>query len=257
MVRLLAAILITCCLTAQLGAQDSKEQAPKEQTSKEQAPKEQEAPAQPTAAPPAAAPSAPAQFPMDAFTEFSAVMVGSVRRGDDQESYIYRSGNLVRTPGPQGLGYFITDLTTLETYAISTTGCLHDRNPYYRSAPFSSMRPGYTVERTVTGQETVDGHACKIEDVTLSSPKLPTTIKLRFWEADDLKGFPIKVEYLRPRGHNPVIQYKNVVLGPQDPTLFIHPKSCESLSTGRGMGGGTIKPKAAPGAKKPAAPAPH
>jgi hypothetical protein len=254
MVRWLAAILITCCLSAQLSAQDSKEQTSKEQTSKEQpvkeqAPKGQEAPAQP-----AAAPSAPAQFPMDAFPEFSAVMVGSVRRGDDQESYIYRSGNLVRTPGPEGLGYFVTDLSTLETYAISTTGCMHDRNPYYRSAPFSSMRPGYTVARTVSGQETVDGHACKVEDVTLYSPKLPVSIKLRFWEAEDLQGFPVKVEYRRALGHNPVIHYKNVVLGPQDPTLFIHPKTCEWSPAGPA---GTTKRKPAPGAKKPAPTASH
>jgi hypothetical protein len=240
MVRLLGAVLITCCLTAQLSAQASKEQASKEQ----------EPPAQT-----AAAPSAPTQFPMDAFPEFSAVMVGSARTGDDRESYIYRSGNLVRTSGPEGFGYFITDLTTFETFAVSTTGCLHDRNPYFRTAPLSSKRPGQTVQRAASGQETVDGHSCKIEDVTLSSPKLPAPIKLRFWEAEDLHGFPIKVEFLRAKEHNSVIQYKNVVLGTQDPTLFLHPNSCQSLGAGPGVG--TIKPKSAPGAKKPAAGAPH
>jgi hypothetical protein len=237
MVRLLGAILITCCLTAQLSAQASKEQTSKEQ----------EAPAQP-----AAAPSAQTSFPMDAFPEFSAVMVGSVRAGDDRESYIYRSGRLVRTPGPEGLGYFITDLTTLETFAVSTTGCMHDRNPYFRTAPLSSKRPGQTVQSAASGQETVDGHSCKIEDVTLSSPKLPAPIKLRLWEAEDLQGFPIKVEFLRAKGHNPVIHYKNVVLGTQDPTLFLHPNSCEWSPAGAG----TIKPKPAPKAKKPAAAAP-
>jgi len=237
MVRLLDAVLIACCLTAQLSAQASKEQASKEQ----------EAPAQPSAAP-----SAQTSFPMDAFPEFSAVMVGSVRTGDERESYIYRSGKLVRAPGPEGLGYFITDLTTLETYAISSTGCMHDRNPYFRSAPLSSMRPDYTVERAVSGQETMDGHACKVEDVTLSSPKLPTPIKLRFWEAEDLQGFPVKVEFRRANVHNPVIHYKNVVLGPQDPTLFLHPNSCEWSPAGAG----TIKPKPTPKAKKPAAAAP-
>jgi hypothetical protein len=114
------------------------------------------------------------------------------------------------------------------------------------------MRPGYTVERAVSGQETMDGHACKVEDVTLSSPKLPTPIKLRFWEAEDLQGFPVKVEFRRANGHNPVVHYKNVVLGPQDPTLFIHPNSCEWSPAGAG----TIKPKPAPKAKKPAAAAP-
>jgi hypothetical protein len=234
MVRLLSAILITCSLTAQLSAQTSKDQASKEEGSAGQ-----------TAA------SANTQFPLDAFTEFSAVMVGSVIPGDDRESYIYRSGKLMRNPGPEGHNYLITNLATLETYGVATTGCLHDRHPYVRSAPFSSMKPGYTVERAASGQETVDGHSCKIEDVTLSSPKLPRPIKLRFWEAEDLQGFPVKVEFLRGTGHDPVIHYKNVVLGPQDPTLFIYPNSCESSPKGH-----QITTKAAPGAKKPAATAP-
>jgi len=51
---------------------------------------------------------------------------------------------------------------------------------------------------------------------------------MRFWEAEDLQGFPIKIEFLRPGGHDAIVRYKNVVFGPQDPTLFIHPKSCQS-----------------------------
>lgn len=232
MVRLLAVILFTCCLTAQLSAQALKEQEPTGQT--------------------AAAPSPKTQFPLDAFPEFSAVMVGSMVGGDDRESYIYRSGKLVRTEGLEGRNFLITDLTNLETFGVSATGCLHDPNPYFRSAPFSSMRLGYTAERVASGQETVDGHSCKIEDVTLSSPKLPRPIKLRFWEAEDLQGFPVQVEFQRPNKQNAVIHYKNVVLGPQDPTLFIYPKSCEP-SPGFSH---KAPPKAAPGARKPAATAP-
>jgi hypothetical protein len=237
MVRLLAVILFTCCLTAQLSAQDS-------QPSQDQAPKEQ-----PAAGQAAAAPSANLQFPLDAFPEFSAVMVGSVMNGDDREAYIYRSGNLMRASGNEGHNYLVTNLDTLESFGVSATGCMRDGNPYFRTAPFSSKRPGYTVtDRTVTGQETMDGHSCKIEDVTLTSPKQARVIKLRFWEAEDLQGFPVKIEFLRPSKHDPVIHYKNVVLGPQDPTLFIYPNSCQSsLEFTHRVG-----PKA-PGAKKPAA----
>jgi hypothetical protein len=247
MVRLLSAILFTCCLTAQLSAQApqvAKEQASKEQ---DQAPKEQE----PTA-PTSAAPSANLQFPLDAFQEFSAVMVGSVMNGDEREAYIYRSGNLMRASGNEGHNFLITDLNTLQSWGVSATGCMHDGNPYFRTAPFSSKRPGYTVtDRTVSGQETIDGHACKIEDVTLTSPKQARVIKLRFWEAEDLQGFPVKIEFLRPSKHDPVIHYKNVVLGPQDPTLFIYPNSCQSsLEFTHRVG------SKAPGAKKPAPTAP-
>ena len=207
MVRLLAAIVFTCCLTAQMNAQS------------------------PTAAgsvTPVASSTADAQFPFDAFPEFSAVMVGSVIPGDEREVHIYRSGSLLRTPGPEEHAFFITNLTTLETYGVSAGGCIHDPNPYFRSAPFSSLRSGYKVDRVPAGQETIGGHSTKIEDVTLSSSKLPRPLTLRFWEADDLKGFPVKVEFRRLNGHNPVIEYKDVVVGPQDPTLFIYPKSCEA-----------------------------
>jgi hypothetical protein len=241
MVRLLSAILFTCCLTAQLSAQAS--QATKDQATKD------EQPAQSSAA----APSANLQFPLDAFPEFSAVMVGSVMNGDEREAYIYRSGNLMRASGNEGHNYLITNLDTLGSFGVSATGCMHDGNPYFRTAPFSAKKPGYTVtDRTVSGQEMMDGHSCKIEDVTLTSPKLARIIKLRFWEAEDLQGFPVKVEFMRPSKHDPVIHYKNVVLGPQDPTLFIYPNSCQSSAEFSHK----VGPKGSPGAKKPAAAAP-
>lgn len=232
MVRLLA-ILFICCLPAQL----------QEQTSNEQVSKEKESAAQT-----AAAPSAKPQFPLDEFQEFSAIMIGSVLIGDERESHIYRSGKLMRTEGPEERNFLITDLTTQETYGVAATGCLHDGHPYFRSLPFSFAAFGYKMERASAGQETVDGHSCKIEDITLSSPKLPNPMKLRLWEAEDLQGFPVKVEFRRAGDHNSVIHYKNVVLGPQDPTLFIYPNSCQASPKGT-----PIPTKAPPGAKKPAA----
>jgi hypothetical protein len=200
---------------------------------------------------PAAAPSAKTQFPLDAFPEFSAVMVGSIIPGDDRESYIYRSGKLLRTTGAERRNFVITDLSTQESYGVAATGCIHDRHPHVLSLPFSFMGPGVTVERAASGQDTVDGHSCKIEDVTVSSPnsssKLMKPIKLRFWEAEDLRGFPIKVEFLRSTPHNPAIHYKNVVLGPQDPTLFIYPRNCEKSP------GWSRESKTVPRAKKPTA----
>jgi hypothetical protein len=236
MVRLLAAMLITCCLTGQLSAQASKEQASNEQASKDQE----------SAGQTAATSSATTQFPLDAFQEFSAIMVGSMMPGDERESHIYRSGKLMRNPSPEGYGFEITNLSTSESFGVTANACIHDRKPYFRSAPFSSLRPGYTAERTAAGEETVDGHSCKIEDVTISTPKRPELIKLRLWEAEDLQGFPVKVEFRRV---HLVIHYKNVVLGPQDPTLFIYPKDCE----GPPKGPGTITTKPGKGAKKPTA----
>ncbi len=153
-------------------------------------------------------------------------MVGSVMVGDTQEAHIYRSGKLLRTQSAEGIGYFITDLTTFDTYGLSMTGCMHDTHPYMRSFPFSAVRKDRKVERLMGGKETVDGHVCQIEDVTISSGGLVNPMELRFWEAEDLHGFPIKVALLK--GPRAVIRYKDVVVGPQDPTLFIHPNTCKS-----------------------------
>jgi hypothetical protein len=247
MVRLLAAILITCCLTAQLSAQAPKDQTSNDQASKDQTSKDQATKDAGSAGQTAAAPSVKVQFPLEAFQEFSAVMVGSMFPGDVRESRIYRSGKLMRTPGPELHNFIITNLSSDESYGVAATGCIHDRHAHVLSAPFSFIGFDITVESVAAGQETVDGHSCKIEDLTLSSKKFLKPVKLRLWEADDLKGFPVKVEFLRGFGHNPMIRYKNVVLEPQDPTLFIYPNSCEQ-SPGNKPG-----PKTGPGAKKPAA----
>jgi hypothetical protein len=191
-------------------------------------------------------------YPLDSFTEFSAVMIGSrVELGEGtQEGHIYRSGNLIRMEDPGKLGYFITDLTTGETHGMSEAGCMHDTHPFIRVFPFNAAsKPGATVTRAPAGteKETVDAHSCQIENVTVSAPTFANPLKMKFWEAEDLQGFPIKVEFLLPGGHDAIVHYKNVVLGPQDPTLFIHPKSCEPLPKPES------KPKKPPSSKKPTA----
>jgi hypothetical protein len=158
-------------------------------------------------------------------------MLGSrVEPGEGRaEGHIYRSGKLLRMEDPGKLGYYITDLTTGETYGMSEAGCMHDSHPFIRAFPFpAAAQPEITATRSVeANQETLDGHSCRVENVTLSSPTLANPIKMKVWEAEDLHGFPIKIEFLLPGGHDPIIRYKNVVLGPQDPTLFFHPKSCQ------------------------------
>lgn len=179
-----------------------------------------------------AVPAASVRYPLDAFPEFSAVMVGSrVEAGEGTtEGHIYRSGKLMRMEDPGRRGYFITDLATSETYGISEMGCMHDSHPFVRSIPFASAsKPDVTLAKSPAGKETVDGHPCQIENITLSSPRFANPLKMKFWEAEDLQGFPIRIAISLPGGHDSIIRYKNVVLGPQDSTLFLHPKSCEEL----------------------------
>jgi hypothetical protein len=186
-------------------------------------------------------------FPLDEFTEFSAVMVGSMLPHDDQEGYVYRSGNLLRSEGPMEKGYYITDLTQGMTYGQTKMGCVKVAHAYFRSWPFIASRPGHTSERVAVGKETVDGRICQVEDVTVSGKDLPVPTKLRFWEPEQWKGFPIKVEDLNSNGSR-VVRFKEVVLGPQDPTLFIYPEDCGRLPEGP-----TKKPAKSPRVNTPAA----
>ena len=165
------------------------------------------------------------EFPLNRFKEFSAIMVGSLMPNDERERHIYRSGDMFRAETLQGLGYMITDLAKLETYGMARTGCIVDGHPYLADFPFTEGRPGRKLESVLGGKETVDGHVCQIEDVTLSGGGLPQPMYLRFWEAEDMNGFPIKVQVMK--GPHSVIKYKNVSVGPQDPTLFMHPNYCK------------------------------
>lgn len=244
-------------------------QAPKEQTASEPSAKVgNQAGAEPAAAPKGetdtpAAPSGPSspktvtaansQYPLDAFKNFSAELTGSLA-GDDEVSNLYRRGNLMRTDiGKKGF-YIIVDLSKGDTYGVTPDSCLHDPHPHIRIFPFRSAMHGEKVERVASGKETIDGHSCIIENVTVSADgPPPRKLRMRFWEAEDLQGFPIKIEVLRPGGHNVEITYSKVVLTPPDAALFKHPTKCEVLSTGPLPGGKASPPGKTPGAKTPAA----
>jgi hypothetical protein len=193
-------------------------------------------------------------FPLDEFTEFSAVMVGSMQPHDDREGYVYRSGNLLRSEGPMAKGYYITDLTQGMTYAQTKMGCVKDAHAYFRSWPFIASRPGHTSVRVAVGKETLDGRVCQVEDVTVSGKDLPVATKLRFWEPEEWKGFPIRVEDLNSKGSR-VVRFKEVVLGPQDPTLFIYPEDCGRLPEGPTKKS-AMTPKVKPSAGTPPASSP-
>src|SRR5258708_6529768 len=100
MVRIIGAILLGICCTAPLHAQ---------------APAAEPAITEKPAAEQSSAPGKP-QYPLDAFTDFSAIMIGSMMEPGQgtAEAHIYRSGKLMRMEGIEGRGYLVTDLSTLE-----------------------------------------------------------------------------------------------------------------------------------------------
>jgi hypothetical protein len=231
-------------------------QAPQEQTPPQQTPAAEQKTADQNHPPeqPSAVASAPAtettQYPLDQFQNFSAMENGAPIPGFHEDKFIYRAGKMMRMQG-EAVNYFVTDLAKQQTHAIAPAGCLAMGSAYIRAFPFWFSGPGITYERTPIGQETVDGHECRVEDIKIHNPKNPAVMNFRLYEAEDLQGFPIKIENRREHTHAWVLHYKDVKLGPQDPTLFIVPDQCQSSA---GFVNTGPKAKKAPPAKTQNAP---
>ena len=191
-----------------------------------------------------------AQFPLDQFQNFSAIQNGGPLPGMDLDRYIYRSGNLMRSQSDAAVPeYYITDLTKQQSHAVSARACLQMGYAYKLSFPFFVSGPGNKYELVAVGEETVDGHPCRVEDITIHSAKNPVVVRFRLYEAKDLQGFPIKIENHREHAYPWVIHYKEVRLGPQDPTLFMVPDKCQTMAGFTKVGPAPSKPKTKPSAK--------
>jgi hypothetical protein len=157
-------------------------------------------------------------------------MAGSLL-GNTDDVKVYRSGKLMRVEGWNKMTFYVANLSTNDTYAVmhrpklKLERCVHENAPLLQTFPFSFFRPDYKVQRTPAGEGDVDGHHCHIESVVRTAPS-GSAMHVRFWEADDLNGFPVKIEVDRPQGRVITIAYTDVKLGPPDPALFKLPKNC-------------------------------
>lgn len=174
------------------------------------------------------------QNPFDAHKQFSATMVmtGSPMgsHSPQGEMKIYRLGDKMRTD-IGSTGYSVTDLSQHTTYMVMGQGMCMQMAPRGQQNPFTEQG---SVERTPAGTDTVDGHPCKVENVTVT-PANGTPTKMKVWEADDLKGFPVKVEIESSRG--PItVMYKDVSFDAPAASLFTHPDNCRQMPNMPGGG---------------------
>ena len=159
---------------------------------------------------------------------------------------MYRSGDKMRTDLPGGSGYMIMDLAQHANYMVMSNGMCMQMSSSPHQNPFAQAHNA-AVERSPAGTETVDGHLCKVENVTVT-PSGGQRSKMKVWEAEDLKGFPIKIEV--QSSHGPmVMQYKDVNLNDPDASLFVHPENCRLMPTMPGQMPGQM-----PGGQPPGSP---
>jgi len=168
-------------------------------------------------------PSVTAPNPFDSFTSFSATMTGGLRA--DQNRKIYRSGNLMRLDFDGS--YRVVDLKKHTTWGVGGGHCAEIAAPDAGSYPFSAPYENFKIERVLTDEkETVAGHVCRLSHVTFEAGHgSPIMVKMKLWEAEDLQGFPIKVE-VEANGNKVSITYSDVSLEPPDSKLFVHPARC-------------------------------
>ncbi len=195
-----------------------------------------------------------ARSPFDAFQRFSATLNGGL--GRDTNRKIYRSGKLMRFEFPDH--YRISDIEAKMSWLMYPQRC--SKFPMLDPGVFPFSRK-FRVEQSSTSEnkETVDGHTCKIEDMVLISYEDPahTTFKMRLYRAEDLNGFPLRIDVENPMNHAKfTINYSSVSLEPPDAKLFEHPAKCDSPVL-TPLTQPESKPKPAqPAAKAPAKPAP-
>jgi hypothetical protein len=191
------------------------------------------------------------EFPLEKFRNFSAIQNGGPVPGLDSDVHVYRSGDLMRVEGTvKTPSYSITDLKRRKNANVNFRTCLNMSVSNVRTFPFFVPEEGNKYEIFAAGDAVVDGHHCKVEDVRIHRPKHSEVPEFRLYEADDLDGFPIKIENHRANAHHWVITYKDVHLGPQDVSLFIVPEKCESDAGWKQLGSGMktkITPQKEPG----------
>jgi hypothetical protein len=146
------------------------------------------------------------------------------------ELKIYRSGDLIRTVMPGGTMYSIMDLKQHTSFMVMRNGMCMQTTVQGQENPFAQTQNA-AVERSSAGTAVVEGHPCKVENLTItphSGPRAGQAIKMRVWEAQDLKGFPIKVETQTSHGLI-TMEYKDVSLAEPAASLFAHPDNCQQM----------------------------
>lgn len=160
------------------------------------------------------------------FPDFSATQVFHFATYD-MTMKVYRSGSSVRMERSAAWSTLYTPfkIYNLTSYPDGSHQCVVLRPDQVRMMPSPlELLNGTKVERTPAGTEVVEGHSCKVENVVVTRPD-GKIIHAKVWEAEDLKGVPVKVETQMTEDKLSAL-YRDIVLGTPDKALFTPPEKC-------------------------------
>ena len=162
------------------------------------------------------------------FPDFSATQVLESRKADISMK-VYSAGDNVRVERSGALSTLYmpskSKVYNLTTYPDHSHQCVVMKPEQARMLPSPlELLQGSDVKRTAAGTEVVDGHPCKIEKVVVTRPD-GKTIESRVWEAQDLKGIPVKIESHIGEFTLSAV-YRDISMETPDPHLFTVPEKC-------------------------------
>ncbi len=155
------------------------------------------------------------------FPDFSATQ----EMGNMAPGKVYQSGPNFRAEQAPGLVVIYLAASNKVYNVFSRGNCIEVPPEKATRVPVPlQLLTGTKVKRTPAGTEVVDGHRCKVENVvvTTADGKIRQS---KVWEAEDLKGAPVRIESQTENGRV-VATYRDIVLGTPDPALFKPPSKC-------------------------------
>ena len=162
------------------------------------------------------------------FPDFSATQVLESRKADISMK-VYRAGDSVRVERSQALSTLYMPskrkVYNLTTYPDHSHQCVEMKPEQAKMLPSPlELLQGYDMTRTAEGTEVIDGHPCNIEKVVVTRPD-GKTIESKVWEAQDLKGIPVKIEsHIGELTLSAV--YRDISMETPDQQQFTVPEKC-------------------------------
>jgi len=162
------------------------------------------------------------------FPDFSATQVLESRKADISMK-IYLAGDNVRVERSGALSTLYVPskdmVYNLTTYPDHSHQCVVMKPEQAKMLPSPlELLQGSDIKRTAAGTEVVDGHPCKIEKVVVTRPD-GKIIESKVWEAEDLKGIPVKIES-HIGDFTLAAVYRDISTETPDQKLFTAPEKC-------------------------------
>lgn len=165
------------------------------------------------------------------FPDFSATQTFASRKAS-MSMKVYHSRSRVRVDRSEALTTLYvpseSKVYNLTTYPDESHQCVVMKPEQAKMLPSPlELLQGTSVKRTPAGTETFDGHPCNIENVVVTRAD-GSTIVSQVWEAQDLRGVPIKIDsHIDDLTLSAV--YRDISFDTLEQGLFTVPETCTPL----------------------------